>query len=136
MVVLSFAVTLDGEEKEEQNIPQRINPQRMNKNISHIITRDIDPTNLIHSLHPRPQDHPPQNPTRPLAPHQLPPTVTIDMFAIKHVFDDIELRLYGGRGRGGAVAFESREDFVGFVVFALADEETGGVGEEGTEDPD
>jgi hypothetical protein len=58
------------------------------------------------------------------------------MFAIKHVFDDIKLRLYGGRGRGSAVAFESGEDFVGFVVFSFADEETGGVGEEGTEDPD
>lgn len=58
------------------------------------------------------------------------------MLAVEDVLDDVELVLDFGGVDGDAVAFESRDDLAGFVVFAFADEQAGGVREEGAEGPD
>ena len=92
--------------------------------------------NLIHSLHPRSQDHASKQPTRPAARDELPPRIAVEALSVQDVFDDIELSLHRRRVGRCTMALKRSEDLSRFVVLSLADQETGTVWQEWAETPD
>jgi hypothetical protein len=87
-------------------------------------------------LHPRAQNHSPEQSTGAATRKQLPPGKTVQVLAVQDVFDHIELSLHRRRLGRRSMALKSSEDFTGFVKFSLADQETRAVWEERAEAPD
>jgi hypothetical protein len=63
----------------------------VNEDIGHVVTGDVDTADLIHGLHPCSQYHPSKDSRWTSAGQQLGPGVRIHVFAVKDVFDDVEL---------------------------------------------
>ena len=69
------------------------NTKCVDEDVAHVIAGDVDPTDLIHGLHPRSQDHTTKNASRPTTGDQLPPSESIKVLPIENILDDCKLCL-------------------------------------------
>ena len=96
----------------------------MDEDVGHVVTCDIDTTDLVHSLHPGPENHAPQHSRRAFAGQELEPGIRVQVLSIKDVFDNVELGRDGWRRDGGTMALESGENLIRFIVSTLSNKKT------------
>ena len=74
-----------------KRVPEGGYLEGVNEDVGHVVTGDVDSTDLVHGLHPSSENHASQNSRWTFAGEKLCPGVCVHMFSVKDVFDDVEL---------------------------------------------